>query len=155
MVLSFKTWLRGWDLQVSKPMGSFEFCSEERSESSPEIFKDFSCSVSLETGTTKDSPKTPAMSQCQIRRQFQRNNSQIIIICQRDSRRLWRSQRRKSRSVPEGGADLPATIVLAGKCPNLDRDSIWCCRKIGEEFSSSVEICRKTFPAENFRGFEI
>ena len=36
------------------------------------------------------------------------------------------------------------------KCPNLGRDSISCCRKIGEEFSSSVEICRKTFPARNF-----
>ena len=47
-------------------------------------------------------------------------------------------------------ADFPAAIFLAGKCPNLWRDSISCCRKIGEEFSSSVEICRKTFPARNF-----
>ena len=35
------------------------------------------------------------------------------------------------------------------KVPNLGRDSISCCRKIGEEFSSSVEICPKTFPARN------
>ena len=54
----------------------------------------------------------------------------------------------KSRSVPEGGADFPAAIFLAGKCPNLGRDSISCCRKIGEEFSSSVDICRKTFPVK-------
>ena len=66
-----------------------------------------------------------------------------------NSRRLWRSQRRKSRSVPEGGADFPAAIFLAGKCSNLGRDSASCCQKIGEEFSSSVEICRKAFPARN------
>ena len=39
--------------------------------------------------------------------------------CQKNSRRPWRSQRRKSRSVPEGGADFPAAIFLAGKGPNL------------------------------------
>ena len=42
---------------------------------------------------------------------------------QKNSRRLWRSRRRKSRSVPEGGADSPAAIFLAGKCPNHGRDS--------------------------------
>ena len=67
------------------------------------------------------------------------------IFIQENSRRLWRSRRRKSSSVPEGGADFPAAIFLAGKCPNLDRDSISRCRKIRELFSSSVEICRKTF----------
>ena len=67
-----------------------------------------------------------------------------------NSRRLWRSQRRKPRSVPEGGADFPAAIFLAGNSPNLGRDSISCRRKIGAGFSSSVEICRKTFPAANF-----
>ena len=45
---------------------------------------------------------------------------------------------------------LSSSHFLAGKCSNLGRDSISCCRKIGEEFSSSVEICRKTFPARNF-----
>ena len=47
--------------------------------------------------------------------------------------------------VPEGGPDFPAAIFLAGKSPNPGRDSISCCRKIGEEFSSSVEIYQKTF----------
>ena len=70
---------------------------------------------------------------------------------QENSRRLWRSRRRKSSSVPEGGADLPAAICLAGKCPNLGRDSISRCRKIRESFSSSVESCRKMFPATNLR----
>ena len=70
---------------------------------------------------------------------------------QKNSRRLWRSRRRKSSSIPAGAANFPAAIFLAGKFPNLGRDSISCCRKIGEEFSSSVEICRKTFPASEFR----
>ena len=61
-----------------------------------------------------------------------------LSFIQKNSRRLWRSQRRKSRSVPEGEADIPAVIFLARKRPNLGRDSILCCRKIGEEFSSSV-----------------
>ena len=52
----------------------------------------------------------------------------------------------KSRSVPEGGADFPVTILLARKCPYLGKDSISCCQKIGEEFSSSVKIfVRKLF----------
>ena len=74
----------------------------------------------------------------------------IVVVFQENSRRLWRSRRRKSSSVPEGRADLPAAIFLAGKCPNLGRDSISRCRKIRESFSSSVEICRKTLPATNF-----
>ena len=36
----------------------------------------------------------------------------------------WRSWRRKSSSVPEGGADFPAAIFLARDCPNLGKDSI-------------------------------
>ena len=53
-------------------------------------------------------------------------------------------------AFPEGAANFPAAVFLAGKCPNLGRDSMSCCRKIGEEFSSSVEICRTTFPERNF-----
>ena len=36
-----------------------------------------------------------------------------------------------SRSIPGGGTDFPAAIYLAGKCPNLGRNSISCCWKIG------------------------
>ena len=43
--------------------------------------------------------------------------SETRLIIQKNSGRLWRSQRRKSRSVPEGGADFPAAVFLAGKCP--------------------------------------
>ena len=52
-------------------------------------------------------------------------------------------------SVPEGGPIFQQYDFLAGKCPNLGRDSLSCCRRIGEEFSSGVEICRKTLPARN------
>ena len=46
---------------------------------------------------------------------------------------------------------FPAAIFLAGKCPNLGRDGSSRCRKIGESFSGSVEVCpKKTFPAGNF-----
>ena len=72
------------------------------------------------------------------------------MLKHRKSGRLWRSQRRKSRSVPKGRTDCPAAIFFPGKCPNLGRDSIWCCRKIGEESSSSVEICRKTPSCKEF-----
>ena len=45
---------------------------------------------------------------------------------------------------------------LVGKwAQNLGRDSMSCCRKSGEELSSSVEICRKTFPEEFFRNEKI
>ena len=54
------------------------------------------------------------------------------LFLSENSRGLWRSQRRKSRSVPEGGVNFPAAIFLAGKCPNLGRDSISYCQKIGE-----------------------
>ena len=73
------------------------------------------------------------------------------VSCRKNSRRLWRSKRRNSRSIPEGRADFPAAIFLAGKCPNLGRNSISCCRKIGEDFSSSVEISWNFFPARSFR----
>ena len=46
---------------------------------------------------------------------------------------------------------VAAVIFLAGKCPNFGRDSISCCWKIGEEFSSSDEVCRETLPARNFK----
>ena len=45
-------------------------------------------------------------------------------INQKNSRRLWRSRRRKSSSVFAGAANFPAADFLAGKCPNLGRDSI-------------------------------
>ena len=73
-----------------------------------------------------------------------------FLSVQKNSRRLWRSRRRKSSSVPAGAANFPAAVFLAGKCPNLGRYSMSRCRKICEEFSSSVEICRKTFPAGIF-----
>ena len=49
---------------------------------------------------------------------------------QKNSRRLWRSRTRKiQQRSPKAGADFPAAIFVAGKCPNLGRDNISCCRK--------------------------
>ena len=43
----------------------------------------------------------------------------------------------QQRSCRRG--QLSSSRFLAGKCPNLGRDSISRCQKIGEEFSSSVK----------------
>ena len=63
----------------------------------------------------------------------------------KDSRRLWRSRRRKSSSVPEGGADFPAAIFVAGKCPSLGRDNISCCRKSEDNFPAASKFAGKPF----------
>ena len=91
---------------------------------------------------------------CQIQRgahaSFLLISFSLFFPYSEELKRLWRSRRRKSGSVPAGAANFPAAVFLAGKCPNLGRDSISRCRKIGESFSSSVEICWKTFPTANF-----
>ena len=53
--------------------------------------------------------------------------------------------RRKFRSVPEGGADSPAAIFLAGRCPNLGMDSLSCCWKIRKSFSAASKFAGKPF----------
>ena len=68
-----------------------------------------------------------------------------LSVLQEHSRRLWRSQRRKSRSVSRRQGRCSAAIFLAGKCPNLGRDSILCCRKIGEEFPAASKFAGKLF----------
>ena len=55
-------------------------------------------------------------------------------------------RRESPGAFPKAGSIFQQPFSL----PNLGRDSISCCRKIGAEFSSSVEICPKTFPAANF-----
>ena len=70
---------------------------------------------------------------------------------QKNSRRLWRSRRRKSSSVPAGAADFPAALFLAGKCPHLGRDSISRCRKkSGNHFFQQRRNLPETFPVGNF-----
>ena len=48
-------------------------------------------------------------------------------------------------SIPKGGADIPAATFLAGKCPNIGRDSMSCRQRIGELFFSSVKLAGKPF----------
>ena len=45
----------------------------------PRIFEDFSCFVSWETDTRKNSPKIPAVFQCKIPRQTRKKNSQFLL----------------------------------------------------------------------------
>ena len=54
-------------------------------------------------------------------------------------------------AFPKAWPIFQQSFFLPEKVPKpLGRDSILFCPKIGENFSSSVEICRKTFPASNF-----
>ena len=50
-----------------------------------------------------------------------------------------------SGSVPEGGADIPAVLFLAGKCPSLGRDSMLCCRKSKNTFPAASKSVGKPF----------
>ena len=54
------------------------------------------------------------------------------MLNQKNLRRLWRSWRRKSRSVPEGSGLIFEQPFSCWKCPNLGRDSVSCCRGICE-----------------------
>ena len=55
-------------------------------------------------------------------------------------------RRRKSRSVPEGEAEFPAAVFLAGKCPNLGRDSILCAAgKLVSNFPAASKCAGKLF----------
>ena len=69
---------------------------------------------------------------------------------QKNSRRLWRSQRRNSNSVPEGGPIFQQPFLLPENAQTLAGMAFRAARKSGEELSSSVEICRKTCAARNF-----
>ena len=52
----------------------------------PEMFEEFSCFVSWETATRKNSPKTPASFQCKIPRQIPKKNPQNVF----GERAKWR-----------------------------------------------------------------
>ena len=53
-------------------------------------------------------------------------------------------------AFPKARPIFQQPFFLPESSPNLGRDSISCCRKVGKEFTSSAEICRETFPARNF-----
>ena len=61
-------------------------------------------------------------------------------VCQRNSRRLWQSQRRKSRSVPEGGADFPAAIFQT-----LTGIAFRAAAKSGNNFPAASKFAGKLF----------
>ena len=46
---------------------------------------------------------------------------------------------------------FPTAVFLAGECPNLGRDSILCCRKIGGEFSRQRRNLPENLSSKEFR----
>ena len=64
---------------------------------------------------------------------------------QKYSRRLLRSRRRKSRSIPEGGADFPATIFLAGSAQTLAGIAFRAAGKSGRNFPVAPKFAGKSF----------
>ena len=51
---------------------------------------------------------------------------------------ILKSRSRRSRNVPENGADFPAAIFLAGKCPNLGRTVLLAAGNLGRIFQLEV-----------------
>ena len=64
---------------------------------------------------------------------------------QKNSRRLWWSQRKKSRSVPEGGADFPADIFLAGNAQTLAGIAFRVAGKSANNFPAASKFAGKLF----------
>ena len=65
----------------------------------PEFFEDFSCFVSWETETRKNSPKIPAIFQCKIPRQIRKKNIHKMFLESRQSKKKGIPHRRKRYNV--------------------------------------------------------
>ena len=74
-----------------------------------------------------------------------RGIQQKSLTAQKNSRRLWRSQRRKSRSVPEGGADFPAAIFLPGNAQTLAGIAFRAAGKAVQNFPAASKFAEKPF----------
>ena len=71
---------------------------------------------------------------------------------QENSRRLWRSRRRKKNpaAFPKAGPIFQRPLSLPENAQTLAGIACRAAGKSGNSFSSSVEMCRNTFPATNF-----
>ena len=69
--------------------------------------------------------------------------SSEIDIVQENSRRLWRSQRRKSSSVPEGKADFPAAMFLAESAQSLAGTAFRAAGKSVKNFPAASKFAGK------------
>ena len=68
------------------------------------------------------------------------------LFYQENSRRLWRSQRRKSSSVPEGGADFPAAVFsLPENAQTLAGIAFCAAGKSGNNFPAASKFAGKLF----------
>ena len=74
----------------------FEFLSRILSRISlrifPEFFEEFSCFVSWDTETRKNSPKIPAIFQCKVPRQTRKKNIHKILLESRQSKKILHSK---------------------------------------------------------------
>ena len=73
-----------------------------------------------------------------------------IGLDQKRSRSLWRSQTRKSRSVPEGGADFQQPFSLPENAQTLAGIASRAAGKPVTNFPAASKFCRKILPARNF-----
>ena len=68
-----------------------------------------------------------------------------IFTSQENSRKLWRSQRRKSRSFPEGGADFPAATSLVENAQTLAGIAFRAGGKSVKSFPAALKSAGKLF----------
>ena len=68
-----------------------------------------------------------------------------VLHSQKNSRRLWRSQRRESSSVPEGGADFPAAISLPENAQTLAGIAFRAAGKSVKNFPAASKFAGKLF----------
>ena len=88
-----------------------EFCPRILLRIFPEYFEDFSCFVSWETETRKNSPKIPAIFQCKIPRQTRKNIHKILLES-RQSNILMRTRQKQKRATFVWNASNPTVRTV-------------------------------------------
>ena len=68
-----------------------------------------------------------------------------VAVFQKNSRRLWQSQRRKSTSVPEGGADFQQPFSLPENAQTLAGIAFRAAGKSVRNFRAALKFARKRF----------
>ena len=81
--------------------------------------------------------------QIKFRQKFSQHTSAGLAAL-KNSRRLWRSRTRKSRSVPEGGIDFPAAISLPESAQTMSLVALY--RAMRLRFGYGFESCDANGP---------
>ena len=69
----------------------------------------------------------------------------VWALYQKNSRRLWRSWRRKSSSVPAGAANFPAAVSLPESAQTLAGIAFRAAGKSGNNFPAASKFAGKPF----------